>query len=123
MSQADQDKYTSPVPVIGLYTAAATLICFLLMLYDISMGFHRKKPWLPWFILHGLLGCRMIVGRCNNVYVSEDGGERSKMRRLMGNSGNNFAGKLTTEWDDVVFVFIGCDVSPDLQQPSLTSTM
>ncbi|RZC93718.1 hypothetical protein C5167_016349 [Papaver somniferum] len=40
MSEVDQDKYTSPIPVIGVYTAAATLVCFLLMLYDISMGFH-----------------------------------------------------------------------------------
>ncbi|XP_026443798.1 uncharacterized protein LOC113343921 [Papaver somniferum] len=47
MSEVDQDKYTSPIPVIGVYTAAATLVCFLLMLYDISMGFHRKRPWLP----------------------------------------------------------------------------
>ncbi|OVA05140.1 hypothetical protein BVC80_8895g6 [Macleaya cordata] len=43
----DHNKYASPVPVIGLYTAAATLVCFLFMFYDVLVGFRRKKPWLP----------------------------------------------------------------------------
>ncbi|KAF5181005.1 Plant/MNJ7-17 protein [Thalictrum thalictroides] len=40
-------KYSSPVPVIGLYIAAATLVCMLLMIYDILVGFCTRKRWLP----------------------------------------------------------------------------
>ncbi|OVA05144.1 hypothetical protein BVC80_8895g11 [Macleaya cordata] len=43
----DHTKYASPVPVIGLYTAMATILLFLSMLNDTLVGFRRKKPWLP----------------------------------------------------------------------------
>ncbi|KAL5718791.1 hypothetical protein ACHQM5_011658 [Ranunculus cassubicifolius] len=41
------DKYSAPVPVIGLYIAAASAVCALLMLYDIVHGFIKRKRWLP----------------------------------------------------------------------------
>ncbi|KAL5711760.1 hypothetical protein ACHQM5_014004 [Ranunculus cassubicifolius] len=40
-------KYSDPVPVIGLYIAAASAVCALLMLYDIVHGFIKRKRWLP----------------------------------------------------------------------------
>ncbi|KAL5718721.1 hypothetical protein ACHQM5_011597 [Ranunculus cassubicifolius] len=41
------DKYSAPVPVIGLYIAAASAVCALLMLYDIIHGFIKRQRWLP----------------------------------------------------------------------------
>ncbi|KAK9081304.1 hypothetical protein Syun_030667 [Stephania yunnanensis] len=43
----DDNNYSSPVPIIGLYIAAATLVCFLSMLFDIISGFRNRKRWLP----------------------------------------------------------------------------
>ncbi|KAL5718713.1 hypothetical protein ACHQM5_011590 [Ranunculus cassubicifolius] len=40
------DNYSAPVPVIGLYIAAASAVCALLMLYDIVHGFIKRKRWL-----------------------------------------------------------------------------
>ncbi|XP_042478140.1 uncharacterized protein LOC122059428 [Macadamia integrifolia] len=40
--------YGSPVPLIGLYIAAATLVCFFCMTFDLVYGlFIRKRPFLP----------------------------------------------------------------------------
>ncbi|KAK9153349.1 hypothetical protein Sjap_000829 [Stephania japonica] len=52
----DESKYSLPVPLIGLYVAGATLVCFLLILADITLGFRNKKPWLPcrWFALNSV---------------------------------------------------------------------
>ncbi|KAK9134645.1 hypothetical protein Syun_013975 [Stephania yunnanensis] len=35
------------MPVIGLYIAAATSVCFILILLDIIAGLRSKKQWLP----------------------------------------------------------------------------
>ncbi|KAK9159665.1 hypothetical protein Syun_006006 [Stephania yunnanensis] len=43
----DDSSYSSPVPIIGLYIAAATLVCFFSMLFDIISGFRNRKRWLP----------------------------------------------------------------------------
>ncbi|XP_042478490.1 uncharacterized protein LOC122059639 [Macadamia integrifolia] len=40
-------SYGSPVPLIGLYIVAATLVCFFCMTFDLVYGFIRKKPFLP----------------------------------------------------------------------------
>ncbi|KAK9135140.1 hypothetical protein Syun_014470 [Stephania yunnanensis] len=45
--QLDDSNYSSPMPVIGLYIAAATSVCFILILLDIIAGFRSKKQWLP----------------------------------------------------------------------------
>ncbi|KAK9110388.1 hypothetical protein Sjap_018448 [Stephania japonica] len=45
--QLDNSNYSSPMPVIGLYIAAATSVCFILILLDIIAGFRNKKQWLP----------------------------------------------------------------------------
>ncbi|CAK9173207.1 unnamed protein product [Ilex paraguariensis] len=42
-----QTKYDAPVPLIGLYVAAASLICTLAMAADVIHGFRRKKLWFP----------------------------------------------------------------------------
>ncbi|KAK9116313.1 hypothetical protein Sjap_015260 [Stephania japonica] len=39
--------YSSPVPLIGLYTAGATLVCLLFILLDVVAGFLNRKRWLP----------------------------------------------------------------------------
>ncbi|KAK9081300.1 hypothetical protein Syun_030663 [Stephania yunnanensis] len=43
----DEANYSSPMPVIGLYVAVATLICLLFMLFDMFAGFREKKRWIP----------------------------------------------------------------------------
>ncbi|KAK9081853.1 hypothetical protein Syun_031069 [Stephania yunnanensis] len=43
----DDSSYSSPVPLIGLYIAGATLVCLLLILLDVFTGFRNKKRWLP----------------------------------------------------------------------------
>ncbi|KAL5718716.1 hypothetical protein ACHQM5_011593 [Ranunculus cassubicifolius] len=51
------DKYSAPVPVIGLYIAAASAVCALLVLYDIVIyGFIKRQRWLPcqWFKLNSV---------------------------------------------------------------------
>ncbi|KAL5718782.1 hypothetical protein ACHQM5_011649 [Ranunculus cassubicifolius] len=50
------EKYSAPVPVIGLYIAAASAVCALLMLYDIIHGFIKRQRWLPckWFKLNSV---------------------------------------------------------------------
>ncbi|KAK9135138.1 hypothetical protein Syun_014468 [Stephania yunnanensis] len=45
--QLDDSNYSSPMPVIGLYIAVATSVCFILILLDIIAGFRSKKQWLP----------------------------------------------------------------------------
>ncbi|KAK9111383.1 hypothetical protein Scep_018902 [Stephania cephalantha] len=45
--QLDDSNYSSPMPVIDLYIAAATSVCFILILLDIIAGFRSKKQWLP----------------------------------------------------------------------------
>eukprot|EP00262_Sarcandra_glabra_P001822 TRINITY_DN1199_c1_g1_i11.p1 TRINITY_DN1199_c1_g1~~TRINITY_DN1199_c1_g1_i11.p1 ORF type:complete len:288 (+),score=21.63 TRINITY_DN1199_c1_g1_i11:495-1358(+) len=44
----DTSKYNSPMPFMGLYIAAANLICFLLMAFDTFNGFRGAKPWAPY---------------------------------------------------------------------------
>ncbi|KAK9138036.1 hypothetical protein Sjap_008630 [Stephania japonica] len=43
----DDTKYSSPVPVIGLYIAGGTLVCLLLIICDIFHAYRRRKPWIP----------------------------------------------------------------------------
>ncbi|XP_043700409.1 uncharacterized protein LOC122651152 [Telopea speciosissima] len=43
----DTPFYGEPVPLIGLYIASATLVCFFSMTYDLVHGFVRKKPFIP----------------------------------------------------------------------------
>ncbi|KAK9137817.1 hypothetical protein Sjap_008411 [Stephania japonica] len=43
----DDSNYSSPMPIIGLYIAAATLVCFFSILFDIISGFRNRKRWLP----------------------------------------------------------------------------
>ncbi|CAK9173204.1 unnamed protein product [Ilex paraguariensis] len=42
-----QNKYEAPMPVIGLYVAAASLVCTLAMAADVIHGFRHKKLWFP----------------------------------------------------------------------------
>ncbi|KAL5718819.1 hypothetical protein ACHQM5_011685 [Ranunculus cassubicifolius] len=43
----NRDKSDAPVPWIGVYIAAASAVCSLLMLYDIIHGFIKRQRWLP----------------------------------------------------------------------------
>ncbi|KAK9081308.1 hypothetical protein Syun_030671 [Stephania yunnanensis] len=43
----DDSNYSSPMPLIGLYIAAATLVCLLFIFLDIFAGFRDRKRWLP----------------------------------------------------------------------------
>ncbi|KAL5718882.1 hypothetical protein ACHQM5_011739 [Ranunculus cassubicifolius] len=45
--QNPHGKYSDPVPLIGLYIAGASVLCSLLMLYDIIHGFIKMQRWLP----------------------------------------------------------------------------
>ncbi|XP_043697144.1 uncharacterized protein LOC122647915 [Telopea speciosissima] len=46
--ELDTASYGSPVPLIGLYIAAATLVCFFCITFDLVNGlFIRKKPFVP----------------------------------------------------------------------------
>ncbi|KAK9081176.1 hypothetical protein Syun_030539 [Stephania yunnanensis] len=51
---ANDTKFSSPMPVIGLYVAGATLVCLLLMLCDIFSAIRQRKPWIPchFFVLN-----------------------------------------------------------------------
>ncbi|KAL5713321.1 hypothetical protein ACHQM5_015407 [Ranunculus cassubicifolius] len=40
-------NYSSPIPLIGLYIAAGSLLLMLIMLYDIAAAFRSYKHWLP----------------------------------------------------------------------------
>ncbi|KAK9138676.1 hypothetical protein Sjap_009270 [Stephania japonica] len=43
----NDSNYSSPVPWIGLYIAVATLVCLLLLLLDVIVGFRNRKRWVP----------------------------------------------------------------------------
>lgn len=43
----DTTRYASPIPIIGLYIAAATLVCCFCMAFDMVHGFVRRKLYLP----------------------------------------------------------------------------
>ncbi|KAK9159652.1 hypothetical protein Syun_005993 [Stephania yunnanensis] len=43
----DDSKYSSPMPIIGLYIAIATSVCFFSILFDVISGFRNRKRWLP----------------------------------------------------------------------------
>ncbi|KAK9086556.1 hypothetical protein Syun_028950 [Stephania yunnanensis] len=47
-------RSSSPIPLIGLYIAGATAVCFLLMLCDIISSFRHKTRYVPckWFALN-----------------------------------------------------------------------
>ncbi|KAK9082766.1 hypothetical protein Scep_029237 [Stephania cephalantha] len=40
-------RSSAPVPIIGLYIAGASLVCLLLMLWDIYVAFRRKHFYIP----------------------------------------------------------------------------
>ncbi|CAK9181942.1 unnamed protein product [Ilex paraguariensis] len=42
-----QNIYDSPMPWIGIYVAAASLVCSVAMAADVINGFRRKKLWFP----------------------------------------------------------------------------
>ncbi|KAK9116407.1 hypothetical protein Sjap_015354 [Stephania japonica] len=43
----DDSRYSSPMPIIGLYIAIATSVCFFSILFDVISGFRNRKRWLP----------------------------------------------------------------------------
>ncbi|KAI8531062.1 hypothetical protein RHMOL_Rhmol11G0108300 [Rhododendron molle] len=42
-----QEQYDSPMPWIGVYIAAASLVCSVAMAGDVIYGIRRKKLWFP----------------------------------------------------------------------------
>ncbi|KAK9159768.1 hypothetical protein Syun_006109 [Stephania yunnanensis] len=47
LCSSESDRYSSPVPYVGLYIASATLVCLLLMLCDMISSFRRRTWYLP----------------------------------------------------------------------------
>ncbi|RWR78217.1 hypothetical protein CKAN_00674000 [Cinnamomum micranthum f. kanehirae] len=43
----DSSKFSEPMPWIGIYIAAASLLCSLLMGLDTFLGFRSQKLWFP----------------------------------------------------------------------------
>ncbi|KAK9159487.1 hypothetical protein Syun_005828 [Stephania yunnanensis] len=43
----DFNGYSSPVPIIGLYIAGASLVCLLLILWDVFSAIKRKARYIP----------------------------------------------------------------------------
>ncbi|KAK9138307.1 hypothetical protein Sjap_008901 [Stephania japonica] len=54
VGKANDTKFSSPMPAIGVYMAVATLVCLILMLCDIFSAIRQKKPWIPcrFFVLN-----------------------------------------------------------------------
>ncbi|KAK9138314.1 hypothetical protein Sjap_008908 [Stephania japonica] len=52
----DDNKFSTPMPAIGLDMAGATLVCLVLMLCDIFSAIRQRKPWIPcrFFVLNSL---------------------------------------------------------------------
>ncbi|KAK9081221.1 hypothetical protein Syun_030584 [Stephania yunnanensis] len=50
----DDNKFSTPMPMIGLNMAVATLVCLVLMLCDIFSAIRQRKPWIPcrFFVLN-----------------------------------------------------------------------
>ncbi|KAK9122583.1 hypothetical protein Sjap_012185 [Stephania japonica] len=44
---ANSNGYSSPVPIIGLYIAGASLVCLMLMLCDVYFAIRRKARYIP----------------------------------------------------------------------------
>ncbi|KAK9138566.1 hypothetical protein Sjap_009160 [Stephania japonica] len=47
LCSSENNRYSTPVPYVGLYIAGATLVCLLLMLSDMIFGFRRRRLYLP----------------------------------------------------------------------------
>ncbi|XP_043687933.1 uncharacterized protein LOC122639167 [Telopea speciosissima] len=43
----NDSDFTGPLPIIGLYIAGASLVCFLAMFLDTFHGFRSRIPWFP----------------------------------------------------------------------------
>ncbi|XP_042752024.1 uncharacterized protein LOC111896624 [Lactuca sativa] len=43
----DQERYSSPMPLIGMYIAVASLFCILAMAADLLHGMKNRKLWFP----------------------------------------------------------------------------
>ncbi|KAK9081361.1 hypothetical protein Syun_031140 [Stephania yunnanensis] len=50
----DGNKFSTPMPMIGLDMAGATLVCLVLMVCDIFSSIRQRKPWIPcrFFVLN-----------------------------------------------------------------------
>ncbi|KAK9122581.1 hypothetical protein Sjap_012183 [Stephania japonica] len=44
---ANSNGHSSPVPIIGLYIAGASLVCLMLMLCDVYFAIRRKARYIP----------------------------------------------------------------------------
>ncbi|XP_071702021.1 uncharacterized protein [Rutidosis leptorrhynchoides] len=44
---SQQDKFSKPMPWIGLYVASASVLCILAMVADLIHGFRNRKLWFP----------------------------------------------------------------------------
>ncbi|KAK9138296.1 hypothetical protein Sjap_008890 [Stephania japonica] len=51
---ANDSKFSSPMPAVGLFIAGATLVCLVFMLSDIYNAIRQRKPWVPcrFFVLN-----------------------------------------------------------------------
>ncbi|KAK9138570.1 hypothetical protein Sjap_009164 [Stephania japonica] len=47
LCSSENNRYSTPVPYVGLYIAGATLVCLLLMLSDMIFSFRRRSLYLP----------------------------------------------------------------------------
>ncbi|MED6215789.1 hypothetical protein PIB30_001407 [Stylosanthes scabra] len=43
----EDDKFSKPMPWIGIYIAAASLACLIAVTADLVLGFRSRKLWFP----------------------------------------------------------------------------
>ncbi|GKA90130.1 hypothetical protein Tco_0811942 [Tanacetum coccineum] len=43
----EQNRYSEPMPWIGIYIASASLVCILAMAADLLHGLRNRKLWFP----------------------------------------------------------------------------
>ncbi|KAE9455912.1 hypothetical protein C3L33_12192, partial [Rhododendron williamsianum] len=113
-SEMWQKKFDSPMPLIGVYIAAASLVCSLAMAADVIHGIREKKLWFPCKFFTINAASLAILTVATKLPVGLNTGMWSKTDHLAHLSSNvfmtiamgNFLTSLASMGDNAIFLNI-----------------
>ncbi|XP_059659038.1 uncharacterized protein LOC132305413 [Cornus florida] len=114
LDHVENSRYEAPMPWIGIYVAAASLVCSLAMAADVFLGFRHRKLWFPckFFTLNAasltLLTVSMKLPMDLNTDMQGDWDQLAKLGNIvmMSTTMGNFLPSLGTMNDKEIFVNI-----------------
>ncbi|XP_059657520.1 uncharacterized protein LOC132304041 [Cornus florida] len=107
-------RFESPMPWIGIYIAAASLVCSLAMAADVFHGFHHRKLWFPckFFTLNAAsltllaVAMKLPVDLSTSMTTAEDQLAKLSSTTFMSTAMGNFLPSFGTMNDKEIFVNI-----------------